>query len=251
MGCDDMTNITTGFGHIDPHNDGEMTGNEKYPVVGELIDGFDMAVLMVICKGMNPFWDCYPKARIVQEYMDSGYVVIGAMKVWNAMMTANYGYECNLPLEFHAWWQTSLDPDSPIVDIALPGVIQKGIDTKDELGSIIVGRTPCILAGKPLDWMKYEAKFYLDSHGNLIQLPCSQNKGMTFEDAADKHACDACRHRDTDCGLSCVYSRTHSTICPSCSGQIFFSGVEPEDHPDCICPHCHTPLTWNLKGEKK
>ena len=47
--------------------------------------------------------------------------------------------------------------DGPfIIDMALPGVIQKGLTTFDSIGAFLVGREPVILAGTPEPWMMYK-----------------------------------------------------------------------------------------------
>jgi hypothetical protein len=66
-------------------------------------------------------------------------------------MKSNYGYMFKPPFEFHAWLQTP----QGIIDVALPGAIEKGLTTFDDVGPYLIGREPFILAGPPLDWMEY------------------------------------------------------------------------------------------------
>ena len=47
-----------------------------------------------------------------------------------------------------------------IIDLALPFVIEKGLNTKDEIGFFLMDREPFILAGKPPSWIKYEPRCF-------------------------------------------------------------------------------------------
>jgi hypothetical protein len=162
-----------------------MTGEEMYPVIGFFSDiiidltgplictdesrltlsKHEVAELMKMCKGLNLYWNCLEKAILVRKYMGRGVVCIGQMYIWNSDFTANFGYGFNLPYEFHAWWQENEDKKSPIIDIALPGVVLKGSKLADEVGPIIVGREPAILVGYPHNWMVYERKYVI---GNSV-----------------------------------------------------------------------------------
>jgi hypothetical protein len=138
-----------------------MTGEEVYPIAGDGFLASSMVghtdILIEKCRGLNLYWNCLEKALIVREYIGNGFVILGSLYVHNEERSGNYGYEYNPPLEFHAWWQPELRSGSIIIDIALPGVILKGKSIVDEFGSILSGREPCILSGKPLDWMEYRS----------------------------------------------------------------------------------------------
>jgi len=137
----------------------KMTGEESYPIIGNLIDHEKLKEILKKCAGLHQHFSCIQKAELVRDYLGHGQVVIGQLLVWNKEMTANFGYFYNLPLEFHAWWE----PDNAIagrviVDISLPGVIEKGLKTKDHIGYLIEGREPFILNGRPLEWTAYEPR---------------------------------------------------------------------------------------------
>lgn len=140
--------------HEDAHL--KMTGNEMFPVIGGWPDALLLVpTLMQKCKGLNPFWDCLQKAIIVEQHiLNTGVVMLGSCHVYNDTMDATYGYDFNLPTEFHAWWQPD-EYSKFIIDIALPGVISKGMLVIDEQGPLITGRLPVILAGKAPNWVEY------------------------------------------------------------------------------------------------
>ena len=107
--------------------------------------------IMQACKGLNRYWNCLEKAQIVQTILGKGDVIVGDLKVVSGDFKSEYGFDFNPPYEFHSW----LEVEGAIIDIALPGVIEKGLTTHDEYGPYLVGREPVILAGKPESWMKY------------------------------------------------------------------------------------------------
>jgi hypothetical protein len=151
----------TTFCNVGQDKDAVMTGEERYPIISTVSLSTHTKKVMLLdmvkmCKGLNLYWNCLEKALIVRNYFRFGYVVLGSLYVYNENRSANYGYEYRPPFEFHAWWQDDLSQDSPIIDIALPGVILKGKSIVDEFGSILSGREPCILVGRPLDWMEYK-----------------------------------------------------------------------------------------------
>lgn len=134
----------------------KMTGTEQFPILGRYTTPNKINQMIKCCAGANPYWHCLPKAMIVRGIMTTGVVMIGSLYVWNDKMDANYGYEYNPPLEFHAWWQPRVDT-TQIIDIALPGVISRGLITLDNVGPIITGRKPAILNGPPPLWCEYIA----------------------------------------------------------------------------------------------
>lgn len=106
-------------------------------------------------KGLRRRWSCLEKAILVRRFIGSGVVAIGSMLVWNNERNGTYGYFYNPPLEFHAWLE--LDHTPFIVDFALPGVIEKGLETKDEYGAILKNIRPVILCGPAPEWLDYKA----------------------------------------------------------------------------------------------
>lgn len=153
-----MNMQTTKISTIFETFDATMTGEESYPVKGDRLKQSEADELLKKCKGLHPHFDCIKKAEIVRSFKGYGKVMLGSLLVWNHKMTANFGYYFNLPLEFHAWWQY----ESQIIDIALPGVIEKGLQTCDNMGALITGRKPFILAGRPVEWTTYKAHTELD-----------------------------------------------------------------------------------------
>jgi hypothetical protein len=132
-----------------------MTGKERYTVKGGLLNDKQAASLMVQCKGLNLFWDCIDKAQLVKRFRGCGHVVVGSCMVLSRDGLSSYGHYFKPPYELHAWWQKNPGTNQPVIDIALPGLIMKGMSSSDELGPFIVGRKPIILAGRPLKWMEY------------------------------------------------------------------------------------------------
>lgn len=142
--------------------DAEMTGEESFPITGELLTYKELRFLISQCKGMHPNFNCLDKAELVLKLKGSGRVVLGSLLVWNREMTANFGYFFNLPLEFHAWWEPdNTELGTEIIDIALPGVISKGLKTVDNIGPVIEGRDLLVMAGSPLSWTSYTPKIIL------------------------------------------------------------------------------------------
>ena len=155
----------------------KMTGEERYPVIGSLLsqDNADF-IIGLLCKGLNPFWDCLPKALLVKERFGFGHIMLGSCLVYNSDMSAYYGYEFFPPYEFHAWWQRTTEDNSVIIDIALPGVILKGNKVIDSQGPILYGREPSILAGYPPFWIKYKAEAeYVDIKSDQ-DFPCNEKR---------------------------------------------------------------------------
>ena len=146
-----MPSVTTTFTTIADDRNILLTGQERYPIVGKLV--FPAAAYRVWeeeFKGLNQYWDCLPKAQKVQKAF-GGIIILGSLFVMSGDYQSRYGYEFNPPYEFHAW----VEIESGLLDFALPGVIEKGLTTRDEVGPFIVGRSPMILAGKPPRWLQY------------------------------------------------------------------------------------------------
>jgi hypothetical protein len=152
--------VTTAITSVFDDMDKVMTGEEIYPVYGELLTTSELIALIKKCRGLYSYWDCVRKAYIVKKYLNRGVIVAGECMVQSANKRSLYGHYFRPPFEFHAWWQEAFDPAIkclryPIIDIALPGLITKGLITKDEIGPMLTGREPVILAGNPEQWMYY------------------------------------------------------------------------------------------------
>lgn len=156
-----MEIISSKLTSMDPDEGLTMTGQERYTIKGGLLNEKQAASLMVQCKGLNPIWNCLEKAQLVRRFLGFGHVVVGGCMVLSRDRLSTYGHYFNPPYEFHAWWQKHAAPNQPIIDIALPGLIKKGIETSDEQGPFLVGRKPIILAGRPLRWMEYRPVEFL------------------------------------------------------------------------------------------
>jgi len=148
--------VTTAFATVfdDLVIDNELTGNEVYPIAGDLLTPEDAAIIFQKLRGVNKHWFCLNKADIVRDYLGEGEIHAGSLHVWSKGMKSNYGYDFHPPLEFHAWVAIG----EGIIDVALPGVIERGLATSDKLGSILEGREPIILAGAPLHWLQYKSE---------------------------------------------------------------------------------------------
>jgi hypothetical protein len=149
------------FTNLIDHRGGPMDGTERYRVHGHLINAAVAGELMERCRGLLLRWDCIEKAKIVQEYMRGGLVVMGSCFVASCDGLSEYGHEFNPPLELHAWWQARWDSRARI-DIGLPGLITTGLQTSDEVGPFLVDREPMILAGIAPAWAQYLAREALD-----------------------------------------------------------------------------------------
>ena len=148
-----------------------LTGEENFEIIGELKDDEEAKTIISEsikkCAGLKFSWNALEKAKIVNEV--SGWtVVLGELMIFSEGMTSAYGYYFNPPYEFHAWNVNKRT--GKIIDISLPGVIYKGLDTVNYgiISSLISGknqteddrpylidRSLVILAGTPPDWTKY------------------------------------------------------------------------------------------------
>ncbi len=146
--------ITTRFATISD-NDPIMTGRERYPIVGGYpIPEETITTLLESFMGLRTHWNCLEKTALVQEAL-GGQIAYGSLLVTSGDNKSQFGFYWKPPIEQHSWL---LFNDGTIIDFALPGVIEKGLSTSDELGPFLIDREPCILAGVPLSWMKYIIK---------------------------------------------------------------------------------------------
>jgi hypothetical protein len=123
-----------------------LTGNEKYPITGHIMTTEAAIKIQSYFGGLKKYWHCLEKALICRQLLKFGTVVVGEMRVISGDGSSAYGYNFNPPFEFHAWLQL---PDGNILDFALPGVIEKGLNTSDEHGPFLTGVEPFILVGLP------------------------------------------------------------------------------------------------------
>lgn len=143
--------MTTQMSGRNSKADPQLKGDESWPIHGDLITPEQAGVLIQLLKGKNRYWDCLPKAQIVKT-ITGGVVCCGSCLIVSGDYKSEYGYYFNPPYEFHAW----VEVENGIIDISLPGVIEKGLYTSDAVGPFLLDRTPVILAGKPdPKWMKY------------------------------------------------------------------------------------------------
>jgi hypothetical protein len=145
----------------DLHQGGPMTGNEWYPIMGDI---FSLDVVNLIVsdfmrkfKGLPLMGGCNAKAQIVHAFIAPTEIIVGGIKVWNRNFSATYEHTFNPPLEQHWWLQYNQNPNL-IIDFALPGVILRGLKEHDEIGPYLEGRDPVILAGEVPDWIEYTPK---------------------------------------------------------------------------------------------
>lgn len=146
---------------IKSSNNPLLTGKEAYKISGNMIHPTIVVEILKRYKNLNKYWDCLKKAIIARNIINIGEVVLGKMYVHDT--DSNYGFEYNPPFEFHAWLQVTEDL---IFDAALPGVIENGQSLSDKQGTFLQNLQPCILNGKPEDWMKYEKVVYYDENAS-------------------------------------------------------------------------------------
>ena len=141
---------------LDLNENERMSGNEQYEILGNLLTETQVKHLIYSCKNRILTADCVEKSHLVWFYLKdiSWKIVIGSIKVFSKDMKATYGHDFNPPRELHCW----LEKENKIIDIALPGLIIRGLRAKDEIGSFLEGRTPIILAGEVPNWIIYNAK---------------------------------------------------------------------------------------------
>lgn len=145
-----ITTCKTGINAEDP----KIIGDEVYPIIGNYTTPDKIAAIWERCRGMRRHWNCLEKAIMAQQIFPEGIVVVGKCMVWSSDRKSQYGHYFRPPFEFHAWLAIS----NNIIDISLPGVIEKGLVTCDDYGPALIGVTPAILAGQSPDWIEYNAK---------------------------------------------------------------------------------------------
>jgi len=162
-------------------NDPILNGEEVYNIYGpnlqENMDGLPAIVANIIhsqkkdiirkMAGFKRHWSCLEKAILVRRFIGAGVVTIGSLSVMNNEKTGTYGYYYNPPYEFHAWVEVEQQPQY-IVDFGLPGVIEKGLLTKDRYGYILRNMEPVILCGRVPEWLSYRSYEYVDSESERL-----------------------------------------------------------------------------------
>lgn len=144
---------TTALAVVDINNDERLKGDEEFKILGNLLTLKDMRILKPQIAGLLRHWDCVEKARIARNHLGKGRIFVGSLMVKSGDYKSEYGYYFNPPLEFHAWLCLK---NGRIIDIALPGVIEKGIISEDAYGPFLVDREPVVLAGFPPEWVTYK-----------------------------------------------------------------------------------------------
>jgi hypothetical protein len=140
-----------------------MTGKEQYEIIGNLLNKEQLACLIYACTDCILTANCVEKACITKAHTSSGLLVkqdnwkiaIGSIKIFSKDMQSTFGHNFNPPNELHCWLEND---KKEIIDIALPGVIIRGLRAKDELGSFLAGRTPVVLAGEAPNWIIYKTE---------------------------------------------------------------------------------------------
>ena len=130
-----------------------LTGKERHDIVGDAVSKEIVDAILTDYKGLEVYWQCIPKAERALEIINRGELVFGSLMITSGDYKSEYGYYFNPPYELHSWIELE---GGIIFDGALPGVIMKGLITCDHIGPSLVDRKPVILAGKPLDWMRYQ-----------------------------------------------------------------------------------------------
>ena len=139
-----------------------LSGTERYPIIGDLIEQDLADKILTEFVGLKRYWDCLEKAQITKRMTDHLFnipsvIILGALDIHSVEPNCSYGFDFNLPYEFHAWVLT----DKGIIDTALPGVIEKGLNTSDHVGPSLIGRKPYIIAtDKKISWIVYTAHSY-------------------------------------------------------------------------------------------
>ena len=129
-----------------------MNGDEEFSILGDLIDQKILNEIIKNCKGLKYHWDCLHKSMITQQVIGSGFVAVGKTMVLSGDFKSSYGHYYNPPYEFHSW----LIYKGGVIDVALPGLIETGLNFSDDQGPFLVNRKPVVLAGKPKKWMTYK-----------------------------------------------------------------------------------------------
>lgn len=123
--------------------------NDEKPIISKVV-AKKLMVTFATLK-LNRYYDCIRKALIVAKELNQDSIRLGSLMVQSTEKGVAYGYAYNPPIELHAWVQINKN----IIDLALPGTIEKGLKTRDDIGFFLIGREPIILAGLPPVWAKY------------------------------------------------------------------------------------------------
>lgn len=131
--------------------------NDKYKIFGDAID--HNIILDVMSKLVGLPYHSYcgiitivtsfilnHKYRIKTDY------ITGSTIVSCASNKTTYGFEYKPPFEFHAWLQFS---ETGILDVSVPGLIWRGLNTRDEHGAFLENIDEIIINGFPPPYIKY------------------------------------------------------------------------------------------------
>jgi hypothetical protein len=144
-----MAAVLTTAGH-----DILLNGTESWPVFGDLLTQAEADAIIPKWRGWKRRWMCLEKARWIAQHI-GGVVAIGSLTIYSRKFESSYGFEYNPPFEFHSWVLSDRKRGG-IIDFALPGCIEMGMELKDQYGPFLVGRKPIILAvHKAPKWLKY------------------------------------------------------------------------------------------------
>lgn len=132
-----------------------MTGDEKYPVIGDYLvkDIFNQVAKQF--KGLLVGANCVEKNMIGERAVGfSCLLVVGSFRIWTKRMNSAYGFDFNPPYELHSWLVPKKDHNI-IIDFSLPGIILRALKFKDKQGYVVRKRNPCYLSGPPPEWLWY------------------------------------------------------------------------------------------------
>jgi hypothetical protein len=127
----------------------KMTGSEKYNIAGRMLSREEADEIFKLFKGLMRRGNCLRKACIVRDWLNRDRenafsVIIGSLYVIDSTNHSSYGHEYNPPLEYHAWVYGRRDKS--VYDLALPGVIERGLEAEDDMGCFLTSLKPIILA---------------------------------------------------------------------------------------------------------
>lgn len=152
-----MEQVTTKITTLFDENAQEICTGQIYPLYSyesePIIDESQAEQLLNVFKiiELNRYYACIEKAKIVAKGYQLTHIHLGSLLVDSEESGVSFGYHFNPPLELHAWAQLG----KYIIDFALPGTIELGIKSSDEIGPMLKGRTPVILAGLCPPWLHY------------------------------------------------------------------------------------------------
>lgn len=127
----------------------KLTGHEKYKILGRMFSGEEVREIFKLFNGLMRRGNCLRKACIVRDWLNRDrenafHVMVGSLYVIERTNHSSYGHEYNPPLEFHAWVYGRRDKS--VYDLALPGVIERGLEAEDDQGRILLTVEPIVLA---------------------------------------------------------------------------------------------------------